>query len=62
MAKDSMVAGGDDSRPRFQIYPRTDSEDHYAVIAPNGCALPLRPLWKNEAEFLTDTLNVFVEE
>ena len=49
-------------RPSYQVYPRSDCEDQYAVVAPNGCALPLRPLWKNEAEFLVNTLNVFVEE
>jgi hypothetical protein len=47
---------------KFRIYPRADHDDRFAVVGPNGCALPLRPLWENEAQFLVDTLNVFVEE
>ena len=50
------------AEPGFRIYPRTDCEERFTVVTPNGCALPLRPLWENEAQFLVDTLNVFVEE
>ena len=50
------------AEPGFRIYPRADCEERFTVVTPNGCALPLRPLWENEAQFLVDTLNVFVEE
>jgi|MudIll2142460700_1097286.scaffolds.fasta_scaffold773986_3 hypothetical protein len=47
---------------KFRVYPRTDYSDRFAVVGPNGCVLPLRPLWENEAQRLADTLNVFAEE
>ena len=47
---------------RFRVYPRVDCEERFTVVAPNGCALPLRPLWANEAEFVAKTLNAFVED
>jgi hypothetical protein len=46
---------------KYRVYPRVDHEDRFAVVAPNGCALPLRPLWENEAEFVAKTLNAFAE-
>jgi hypothetical protein len=48
--------------PPYRVYPRVDDEDRFAVVAPNGCVLPLRPLWENEAEFVAKTLNAFAED
>jgi hypothetical protein len=48
--------------PGYRVYPRVDCDGRFAVIAPNGCALPLRPLWENEAEFVAKTLNALAEE
>ena len=48
--------------PPYRVYPRVDDEDRFAVIAPNGCVLPLRPLWESEAEFVAKTLNALAED
>ncbi len=48
--------------PGYRVYPRVDCDERFAVIAPNGCALPLRPLWEHEAEFVAKTLNALAEE
>jgi hypothetical protein len=47
---------------RYRVFPRVDCEGRFTVIAPNGCSLPLRPLWENEAEFVVNTLNAFAED
>ena len=47
---------------RFEVYPRADCREGFAVVSPTGCVLPLRPLWENEAKHVVNTLNVFLEE
>ena len=47
----------------YTVFPRTDCHDRqlYAVVAPNGCALPMRPLEEEEAEHLAETLNRYLK-
>ena len=58
---DQQIAWSRDAN-RYRVFPRVDCEERFAVIAPNGCSLPLRPLWENEAEFVAKTLNALVED
>ncbi len=50
----------------FDIYPRSDCDDEqparFSVVAPNGCALPLKPLNQGQATSIADLLNSFVDE
>ncbi len=50
----------------FTIYPRSDCGDDHperlAIVAPNGCALPLKPLTQGQANSIVAMLNAFVDE
>ena len=50
----------------FTVYPRSDCDgDHperLAIVAPNGCVLPLKPLTRGQANSITSLLNAFVDE
>ena len=52
---------------QYTVFPRSDCDEsdpeRFTIVAPNGCALPLRPLGEEEANHLTDLLNaLFLEE
>ena len=51
---------------QFSVYPRSDcdAEDprRFSIVAPNGCALPLRPLSEGQATSIADLLNSFLDE
>jgi hypothetical protein len=50
----------------FTIYPRSDCSDkhpeRFAIVAPTGCALPLKPLTQGQANSIAGILNAFVDE
>jgi len=62
LAIDAIV----ESMSEFTIYPRSDCGDEhperFAIVAPNGCALPLKPLTIGQANSIVGMLNAFVDE
>ena len=62
MAIDVVV----ENMTEFTIYPRSDCGDEhperFAIVAPNGCALPLKPLTLGQANSIAGMLNAFVDE
>jgi len=60
--RDDERTGWTHEADRYRVYPRADCAERFTVVAPNGCSLPLRPLWENEAAFLAKTLNAFAED
>jgi hypothetical protein len=49
------------SPTKFAVLPRSDAHEYYSVVTPNGCTLSLRPLREEEATYLAETLNRYVE-
>lgn len=50
----------------YAIYPRSDcppdQEHRFTIVAPNGSAMPMRPLTIDEAEAIIETLNDYLPE
>ena len=50
----------------FTVFPRSDCDEaqaaRFAIVAPNGCALPLKPLTRGQANSIAGMLNAFLDE
>ena len=54
------------SMAQFTVYPRSDCDNddpqRFSIVAPGGCALPLRPLSKGQATSIAHLLNSFLDQ
>ena len=51
---------------QFAVYQRSDRDNddpqRFSIVAPGGCALPLRPLSEGQATSIAHLLNSFLDQ